>query len=106
MRQDYERFLQAGAEVAAVNPERAETVRDYWEKNDLPFAGLADPDHRVARLYGQQFKLLRLGRMPLLLVIDRNGRIRYRHAGHSMSDIPENEDVLDLLARMDAQEGV
>jgi peroxiredoxin Q/BCP len=33
--------------------------RDY-----LPFIGLPDPGHRVLKLYGQEMKLFKLGRLP------------------------------------------
>lgn len=33
-------------------------------------------------------------RMPASLLIDKNGEIRYEHFGESMSDIPENLQIL------------
>ncbi len=32
--------------------------------------------------------------MPASLLIDKNGEIRYEHFGESMSDIPENLQIL------------
>ena len=63
----------------------------------MPFVGLADHDHTVASLYGQQVSILKFGRMPALIVVDREGRIRYQHYGDSMSDIPLDETILSLL---------
>lgn len=100
MRRDYERFAARGAEVISVGPESQEEFQSYWESEQMPFVGLADPAHVVSRLYRQGFKLLRFGRMPALIVIDRSGRIRYSHYGESMRDIPENEAVLALLDRL------
>jgi peroxiredoxin Q/BCP len=97
LRQDYAEFVARGAEILVVAPEKLEAVRRYWQRENLPFVGLADPDHTVARLYGQQVKWLKLGRMPALTVIDKQGRVYYRHYGQSMSDIPSNQDVLTLL---------
>jgi hypothetical protein len=54
----------------------------------------------VADLYGQEWNLFKLGRVPALLVIDKKGRIRYQHYSSSMSDIPENELVLGLLDKI------
>ena len=68
-----------------------------WDKEQYPFIGLPDPEHRVADSYGQQVKLLKLGRLPALLVIDSDGFVRYRHYGSSMRDIPNNEEILQLL---------
>jgi len=52
--------------------------------------GLADPTHTVAKRYGQEVKLLKWGRMPALMVIDKAGQVTYKHYGGSMSDIPPN----------------
>ena len=46
-----------------------------------------------------------MGRMPALLVVDKGGRIRYAHYGHSMSDIPDNREILDLLDALNSEEG-
>ncbi len=63
----------------------------------MPFPGLADPGSKAASLFGQEVKWLKLGRMPAVLVIDREGVIRYSHYGGSMQDIPENAEILAVL---------
>ncbi len=78
-------------------PEDAPAFAQYWQKERLPFVGLPDPQHTVANLYGQQVKLLKLGRLPALAVVDKKGRVRYQHHGQSMSDIPPNDEILSLL---------
>lgn len=97
LRQDYERFTERDAVILVVGPEDQEAFQNYWEKEGLPFIGLPDPRHAVARLYGQQVRWLKLGRMPALVVIDKEGRVHYRHYGSSMSDIPPNDEILALL---------
>jgi peroxiredoxin Q/BCP len=51
----------------------------------------------VLKLYGQQVNLFKLGRMPAQMIIDKSGTLRYIHYGHSMQDIPENAELLELL---------
>ncbi len=102
LRQDYSEFTARGAEVVVVGPEDASAFREYWAKEDLPFVGLPDPTHRVAKMYGQEIKLLKFGRMPAMLIIDKAGEIRLVHYGHEMSDIPENSEVLAFLDEMNA----
>jgi peroxiredoxin Q/BCP len=63
----------------------------------MPFTGLSDVGSKIADLYSQEVNLLKLGRMPALFVIDRDGRVVYSHHGSSMSDIPSNEEVLGVL---------
>lgn len=95
--------MERGAEILAVGPDDEAAVRRYWASEGMPFKGLADPQHRVANAYGQQVKLLKLGRLPALMVIDKGGAIRYRHYGSSMQDIPPNEEVLGVLDRLNSE---
>lgn len=104
LRQDYLRFVSYDAEVLIVGPESPAAFARYWQREELPFIGLPDPDHRVADLYGQQVKLLKFGRLPALMVIDKNGHIRYRHYGDSMADIVANTKILSLLKHFAATE--
>ncbi len=97
LRLDYQAFVSRGAEIVAIGPDSASAFRHFWEENQIPFVGLADPKHTVADVYQQEVNLAKLGRMPALYVIDREGRIRFEHHGDSMSDIPENADVLKVL---------
>ncbi len=97
MRQDYDQLAARDAEVLAIGPDGPAELRRYWDEQGIPFVGLADPSHEVADLYGQEVKLLKLGRMPSLLVVDREGAIRYAHYGDSMADTPESAEVLAVL---------
>jgi peroxiredoxin Q/BCP len=97
LRQDYQKFVNRHAEVIAVGPEDAKNFADFWHKKQMPFIGIADHEHVVAKLYGQEVNPLKLGRMPALIVVDKKGKIRYQHYGSSMSDIPPDEKILSLL---------
>ena len=101
LRQDYEQFLLRDAEIVVIGPEDRHAFRAYWEKEALPFVGLPDPEHTVLKLLGQKINLFKFGRMPAQLIIDRQGVVRFVHYGHSMSDIPNDEDVLALLDRLE-----
>ncbi len=102
LRQDYEQFTARDAEILVVSPETAEEVAKFWQDQDLPFPGMADADHKVADAYEQKVSMLRLGRLPALMVIDKEGNIRYAHQGGFMHDIPENKEVLAVLERLNA----
>jgi peroxiredoxin Q/BCP len=96
LRQDYPQFVARDMEVVVVGPEDADAFADYWQKESLPFIGLPDPKASVLKLYGQEVNLFKLGRMPAQVVIDKDGVARFVHYGHSMSDIPQNEELLAL----------
>ncbi|GAB4481483.1 MAG: hypothetical protein Kow0088_23740 [Anaerolineales bacterium] len=100
LRQDYAQFKQRGAEIIVLGPEKATAFADYWRKHDLPFIGLPDPKASVLKLYGQEVNLFKLGRMPAQVMVDKHGIARYVHYGHSMADIPANEELLELLEQL------
>ena len=89
----------------AVGPEDAKAFAKYWQKEELPFVGLPDPSHSVLKLYGQEIKLFKLGRMPAQVLIDKAGVARYVHYGHDMTDIPDNAEILALVDEIDDARG-
>lgn len=97
LRQDYSQYLERDSIVLVLGPEGAEAFTRYWYENDLPFIGIPDPHHTVLKLYGQQIKIFKFGRMPAQAIIDKKGVVRYIHYGKSMSDIPENEELLEII---------
>lgn len=105
LRQGYEELTAHGGEVIVVGPDGPRAFAAYWKKHDLPFIGLPDPTHSVLKLYGQEIRLFKLGRMPAQVLIDREGVARFVHYGHSMSDIPPNDEILDLLRELNGEPG-
>lgn len=97
LRQDYEKFQALETEVIAVGPEDADSFRMYWKSHKLPFIGLPNPTLSVLKRYGQEVNLFKLGRMPAQIIIDKQGIARFVHYGHAMSDIPENEEILQIV---------
>ena len=97
LRQDFPEFAKLDAVVIAIGPEDEASFTHWWLKHKMPFIGIPDPEHKVANLYGQQVKVLQLGRMPEVVVVDKQGNMRFKHLGKAMSDIPSNKEVLKLL---------
>jgi peroxiredoxin len=103
LRKDYQKFIERNAEIIAVGPEDAASFAEWWHGHDMPFTGIPDPKHKLAKLYSQQTKWLKGGRMPAMVVIDQQGRIRFNHYGDSMSDIPTDDDILSLLDELNKE---
>ena len=97
LRQDYDEFIARNTEVVVAGPERAQAFAKFWEKESLQFIGLPDPSHNVLKLYGQQVKIFKLGRIPAQVLIDKQGTVRYVHYGKGMEDIPETQELLALI---------
>jgi peroxiredoxin len=104
LRRDYQKFVDRNTEIIAIGPEGTEAFADWWHNHQMPFVGVADPEHVIAKMYGQQVKLLKLGRMPASLLIDKSGKIRYTHFGESMDDIPENQQILSLIDELNKED--
>ncbi len=105
LRQDYQKFIDRNAEIIAIGPEDEKSFAEWWHKEQMPFVGVADPEHVIAKIYGQKVNPLKFGRMPALFVVDRQGQIRYQHYGDSMSDIPQDEEILSLLDDLNKEDG-
>ena len=102
LRDGYERFTSRGVEVLAIGPDALPVFQQYWKNEGIPFSGLPDPDHSVARTYRQEVNLFKLGRMPLNCVVDAKGYVRFAHYGKSMSDIPTNDELLHVIDELNA----
>jgi peroxiredoxin Q/BCP len=97
LRQDFAEFERRNTVILVVGPENAAAFTNYFRENNLPFFGLPDPTHMVLKLYGQEIKLFKFGRMPAQVLVDQTGTARFVHYGHDMTDIPENAEVLGLI---------
>jgi peroxiredoxin len=84
-------------EVLAIAPDRVENARRYFENNAIPFPCLADPDRKVFRQYDVKSAMISLGQRPGLLIIDREGVVRYAHLGWQQWEIPTVDETLEQL---------
>jgi len=105
LRHDYSQFVARDIEIVVAGPEDAHSFADYWQQESLQFVGLPDPTYSVLKLYGQEVNLFKLGRLPAQVLIDKAGVARFVHYGHSMSDIPENAEILALVDEVNASAG-
>jgi peroxiredoxin Q/BCP len=103
LRRNYERLAARQAIILVIGPEEPENFEAYWRKHRLPFVGLPDPRHAVLKLYGQQVKIFKLGRMPAQVIVDINGQVRFVHYGHSMTDIPPVSDIIAILDEISSE---
>jgi len=105
LRDEHKKFTTRNAVILAVGPNALAVFKQYWQHERIPFIGLPDPRHSVARMYKQEVNLFKLGRMPLNCVIDSKGYVRFVHYGNSMSDIPSNEELLNVIDELNAASG-
>lgn len=100
LRQENDEFVKRETAVVVVGPDDAKAFKEYFIEKSLPLIGLPDPKHDVLRLYGQQIKLFKFGRMPAQVLIDKAGVARFIHYGHDMQDIPSTAEMLALIDKL------
>ena len=88
MRDEFEKYVKLNIEILVLGPDSPKSFKDFWKRKSMPFIGLPDPSHKVLNLYGQELKILKLGRMPAQVLIDQSGLLKYVYYGKSMADIP------------------
>jgi len=97
LRDDYERFQKAGAEVLAISAEPAASSEAYLRAHPLPYPTLIDEDHTVFDAYDATSRLMSLGQRPALFVVDAAGVVRFGDIGAQQWNIPSNQVVLSVL---------
>jgi len=60
-----------------------------------------DETKTVAKALHQEWKVLKLGRMPGLLIVDKEGIIQWAYYSDSMSDIPSNSQLFEVLEKLE-----
>jgi peroxiredoxin len=103
LRREADLFSKRHATILVVAPDRPEALKEFWTSAGFPFHGMADPDHAVAGSYEQKVETFGRGRMPLVVIIAWDGRIRFRHDATSEADIPSNAVLLGELDRINRE---
>jgi peroxiredoxin Q/BCP len=101
LRNDFQKYEAINAKIVVVGPENARSFKKFWAQHVLPFVGLPDPFQNVLKLFGQEVNIFKFGHMPAQAIVDKAGIVRYVHYGNSISDIPENEELLQILQGLD-----
>jgi peroxiredoxin Q/BCP len=97
LRDEFNQFTKRNTLILALGPNSPAMFEQYWATEKIPFIGLPDPDHGIARMYRQEVNLFKLGRMPLSCILDVKGYVRFAHYGNSMRDIPTNAELFQVI---------
>ena len=98
---DLEKFEALDSELFSITADRYENARRLelrYAKEKFPI--YFDRKREVVRLLQQEVKILRLGRLPAVLIIDKEGVIRWAYYGDSLRDIPRNATLLEVLEKL------
>ncbi len=83
--------------MLALAVDTLEGARAYFERNDMPFPCLPDPEREVYRLYDVKSAMVSLGQRPALFIIDAKGIVRYTYLGWQQWEIPTIDETLREL---------
>ena len=78
--------------------ENAQKMEQKYARNK--YAIFYDESKKVSKTLNQQIKITKLGRMPGLLIVDKQGIVQFAYYGDSMKDIPENSIVFDVIEKL------
>ena len=101
--QDYQKYVESNTEVIVIGPESPEEFAKWWHEHKMPFVGIPDPNHSIAKLFGQEIRLFYGGRLPAMVVIDKAFKIRASYISGSPSDIPSDDEVLSLISNLNQE---
>jgi len=97
LRDRLDEFDKRNATVIAIAPDTLENAQSYFEKQDLPFACLPDPDRAVFRQYDIKSTMVSLGQRPGQFIIDKDGIVRFAYLGWQQWEIPSIDETLREL---------
>ena len=98
---NYEKYQELNTELYAItadNQENAQKLETKYAKGKFPV--YFDEAGDTVKLLKQEWKVLKLGRMPGLLIIDKKGIIQFAYYSDSMSDIPKNEVLFEEIKKI------
>jgi len=95
---DYLYFRSLDTDILAISPDSVDKARDTSTRHRIPFKLLSDPGLETIREYGV---LNDIGDSDYaaIFLIDKGGRIRYMHVGRVPTDMPSNEELIEIIRK-------
>ena len=100
LRRDLEKFEELDAFLYPILADNEKNAQKMEQKYARKYPIFYDPSKKIPKLLKQQVRIRKGGRMPGLLIIDKQGIIRYAYYSDSMKDLPKNEDILAELRKI------
>jgi peroxiredoxin len=97
LRDSIDEFEKRDAQVLAIAPDTLDHAQAHFQRHDIPFPCLADPDRLAYRQYDVQSALVSMGQRPGLFIVDGEGIVRYAYLGWQQWEIPSVQETLRQL---------
>ncbi len=99
LRHDHEKFAELNTKVFVMVPNGPKMIEKHIQKNNTPYRILSDKGLKVAAQYFQVKKFFAIG-TPTVFLVNQNGEILYTFYGKSIQDIPNNDEPLVVLQKL------
>jgi thioredoxin-dependent peroxiredoxin len=96
LKQEYDRIKQLNTEVVAISTDNPDEAKDLAVDLQLPFKVISDPDHRIIDEYGV-FDSENGTSFITLILIDKEGIVRYKKIVEGLEDMFSADDVMEQL---------
>lgn len=97
-RDNFADFERLDAVVLGISPQDVNSHERFTARHGFPFPLLADPEKKVIDAYGVSAPVIAVRRS--ILLIDREGIVRYRHVGLLGVTFRKSKDLAAILERM------
>lgn len=84
----------------AISSDKADKLAAYARDKGITFPLLSDADLEVIKRYGVLNEKARSIAVPVALVIDREGVVRYARTDEDYTRRPPDRELLDALAKL------
>ena len=97
---DLEKFNELNTVIYAILPDNLEKAQLFESEFARGYPIYYDDKKKVNKILKQEIKPLKFGRMPALLILDKQGIIRYAYYSDSMDDIPKNKEIFAVIENL------
>ena len=99
--EDYNKIKAAGADLIAVSADNQSFAWSMGQTTGAKFEILSDSDRKTIKSYGILNPDEHDGiAKPTILIIDKEGRIRYMYVGKDPSDRPPDDKILEEVKKV------
>jgi len=100
LRRDFQKLKELNTYLFPILTDNKKNAIKMQQKYARIYPIFYDEKKEVTEILKQEIKISKLGRIPGLLIIDKQGVIRYAYYSDNMHDIPENREILDELKKI------
>ena len=100
--EDFYKFKELNVELIPIlqdNKKNTRKMEERYGKKIYPI--YYDVKREIGKAFKQEISLLKLGRMPATLIVDKDGIIKWTYYADSLEDVPSNDEMLEIIENLD-----